>query len=343
MKGYVIDAYVKSVDELPAKYSENAPEPKPGQNEVLVDVFTSALNFFDILQVQGKYQHQPPFAWIPGSEFSGCISASSPIPKGCPFIPGKTRVFGAAQGAFAEKIKVDWRNLLVVPEGMSYDAASTLFVTYPTSYAALVIRAQLKKDEWCLVHAAAGGVGLCAVQIAKAIGAKVIATAGSAEKLEVAKKHGGADYVLDYRQDGWQKKVLELTGGKGVNVIYDPVGMILPSLKCIAWNGRALVVGFAAGTIEKIPMNLVLLKNISIVGIHWGAYTRNEQERIPEVWAALLQLVREGRLRPVVFEQIYQGLESLPKGLKALANRETWGKAVLRIRSEDAHGRQAKL
>lgn len=254
---------------------------------------------------------------------------------------------------------------------MSYDAASTLFVTYPTSYAALVLRAKLQKNEWCLVHAAAGGVGLCAVQIAKALGARVIATAGSPEKLEVARKHGGADHVLDYRKEGWQKEVLKITGGKGADVIYDPVGMIQPSLKCIAWNGRALVVGFAAGAIEKvshvmchgsataanesihdlqcssiqIPMNLVLLKNISIVGIHWGAYSKNERERIPEVWAALLQLVREGQLRPVIFEKIYKGLESLPEGLKALGSRGTWGKAVLRIKDDDsqAGSRSAKL
>jgi Zn-dependent alcohol dehydrogenase len=245
--------------------------------------------------VQGKYQNQPPFPWIPGSEVGysltipdlqiyGLIKFHSSLAVYLPLrLSRKAALSSQARHAYSVllkahlqkskhpslsyiifcdfldqhaicRIKVDWRNLLVVPEGMSYDAASTLFVTYPTSYAALVLRAQLKKDEWCLVHAAAGGVGLCAVQIAKAIGAKVIATAGSAEKLEVAKKHGGADFVLDYRQDGWQKKVLEITGGKGANVIYDPVGMILPSLKCIAWNGRALVVGFAAGTIEKVSL-----------------------------------------------------------------------------------------
>lgn len=155
----------------------------------------------------------------------------------------------------------------------------------------------------------------------------MIATAGSAEKLKICKEKGGADYAIDYTDKNWPTKVKELTKGKGVDVIYDPVGMILPSLKCIAWNGRAVVVGFAAGSIEKvsmhvqtfyhfllrltsahsqIPMNLVLLKNISIVGVHWGAYTRNQPEHIPEVWAALLQLIREGQLRPVVFEKVYE-------------------------------------
>ncbi|CAD6577377.1 MAG: hypothetical protein CYPHOPRED_000228 [Cyphobasidiales sp. Tagirdzhanova-0007] len=334
MKSYIIDAYIKTLDELPSKYSEKAPEPKPGQNDVLIDVFASALNFFDILQLQGKYQQQPPFPWLPGVEFAGKISASSPIPKGCNLIPGRTRVFGASSGAFAERLSADWRQIIAIPEGMSYEAASTLFITYPTSYAALVLRAKLQKDEWCLVHAAAGGVGLCAVQIAKALGAKVIATAGTEEKLRVVKQLGGADHALDYTRDGWQKKVLELTGGKGVNVICDPVGMIQPSLKCIAWNGRALI----------ISMNLVLLKNISLMGIFWGAYAKNEQDRIPEGWAALLQLLRQGQLRPVVFEELYQGLESLPKGLKALGSRQTWGKAVVQIKKEShPEKRDAKL
>jgi len=337
-----MDSYIKSLDELPGRYTEQAPEPKAGPNDVVVEVYSSALNFFDILQLQGKYQNQPPFPWLPGVEFAGKIAASSPIPKGCPFVPGRTRVFGASQGAFGERLAADWRNVIVVPDGLSYDAASSLYITYPTSYAALVTRAQLQKDEWCLVHAAAGGVGLCAVQIAKALGAKVIATAGSAEKLEIAKTQGGADFAIDYTKEGWQKKVLEITKGHGADVIYDPVGMIQPSLKCIAWNGRALVVGFAAGTIEKIPMNLVLLKNISIVGVHWGAYTKNEKEKIPEIWAALLQLLREGQLRPVVFSEVYQGLESLPKGLKALGSRQTWGKAVLQVKKEE-NDRSSKL
>ncbi|GAA94181.1 uncharacterized protein L969DRAFT_618571 [Mixia osmundae IAM 14324] len=332
MRAYVLNEHLKSVEELPKHLVTDAPDPVPKANEVLIDVHSAALNFFDALQVQGKYQNQPPFPYSPGVEFSGVISATSPIPQGCPFKAGQTRVFGASQGSFAEKVSADFRQLIEIPDGLSFEQASGLFITYPTSYAGLITRANLKRDDWVLVHAAAGGVGLAAVQIAKALGAKVIATAGSAAKLEVAKKQGGADHALDYTKEGWQKEVLKLTKGKGVDIVYDPVGMILPSLKCIAWNGRAIVVGFAAGNIEKIPMNLVLLKNISLVGVHWGAYSKNEQGKIPEVWSALLELIRQGKLRPAVYDKQFVGLESVTAGLKALTNRETWGKAVVTVR-----------
>ncbi|ELU42457.1 alcohol dehydrogenase [Rhizoctonia solani AG-1 IA] len=156
-------------------------------------------------------------------------------------------------GAYAERVAAKWQNLHPIPNGFSFEQAAGLFVTWPTSYEALVGRAQLQPGEW--LHAAAGGVGLAAVQIAKALGAKVIATAGTQDKLKVCKTFGGADEVLDYTKSGWQKEVLKLTNGKGVDVIYDPVGLIKDSLKCIAWKGRALVVGFAAGEIEKCRKN----------------------------------------------------------------------------------------
>jgi len=317
----------------------DTPEPIPGPAEVLVDVYSAALNFFDILQSQGKYQNQPPFPFILGAELAGRISEHSPIPPGCPFKPGD-RVFGNTQGAYAERAKANWRSLLPIPRGLSFDQAAGLYVTYPTSYEALLGRAQLKKGEWVLVHAAAGGVGLCAVQIAKAVGAKVIATAGSKDKLEIAKKFGGADEGLDYREPGWQKEVMRITGGKGVDVIYDPVGLIRDSLKCIAWKGRALVVGFAGGEIEKLPLNLVLLKNISIVGIHWGAYNKFGQGDIPGVWKGLLDLLEAKKVTPVVYHRSFK-LEELPQGLDALEKRQTYGKVVLRVHDEEET--QAKL
>lgn len=167
--------------------------------ETLIEVLHS--HICSILQAQGKYQHQPPFPFVLGTELAGRIAPNSPIPPGCPYNPGD-RVFGAGQGAYAERTATEWRKLHPVPRGMSYDQAAGLFVTYPTSYEALVGRAALKPGEWVLVHAAAGGVGLAAVQIAKALGAKVIATAGSPSKLDVAKRLGGADEVLNYRQAG---------------------------------------------------------------------------------------------------------------------------------------------
>ncbi|KAH8926461.1 NAD(P)-binding protein [Atractiella rhizophila] len=329
MKAYVIKEWIPP-SKLASTLTETS-DPVPKANEVLVDVSFAGFNFFDLLQVEGKYQVKPPFPFIPGAEFSGVVSKDSPIPKGCPFVPGKTRVFGTGQGAYAEKIAVPWTTILEVPQKLSLEQAAGLHLTYPTSYAGLVLRGKLQKGEWLLVHAGAGGVGLSAVQIGKALGARVIATASTQEKLDVCKREGGADFVINYTEKDWQKKVLEITKGKGADVIYDPVGMLVPSLKCIAWNGRAIVVGFAGGAIEKIPANLVLLKNISIVGLHWGAYARNEKERMPEVWAGVFDLIQQGKLKVVVFHKIYEGLESVPEGLFAVGARKTYGKAVCRV------------
>jgi len=186
-----------------------------------------------------------------------------------------------------------------------------------------------------LVTASAGGVGMAAVQIAKALGAKVIAAAGSDVKLEVSKQYGGADYAVDYSKPDWQKQVLKITGGKGVDVIYDPVGLIRDSLKCIAWKGRAVVVGFASGQIEKLPLNLVLLKNVAVIGIHWGEYLRKEPARVPKVWEGIFQILSSEKVTPVVFQEVFP-LEKLADALCALENRKTWGKVVVRIKDESS-------
>lgn len=206
------------------------------------------------------------------------------------------------------------------------------------------------------MHAAAGGVGLAAVQIAKAFGATVIATAGTKHKLDVARSFG-ADYGVDYRQDNWPEQVKKLTPkARGVDIVYDPVGMVAQSMKCrphsgllprmsrricvnrpigTAWNGRLLVIGFAAGEIEKVATNRVLLKNVSIVGLHWGAYTTNEPEAIDPVWDGLFKLMEEGKFRGTCFtDEEFVGLERVPAALKALGARETWGKVVVKIPQE---------
>ncbi|KAH9839446.1 alcohol dehydrogenase [Rhodofomes roseus] len=337
MRAFVIKEYAHP-SKIPL--SDDVPEPKPQEGEVLVEVFSAGLNYYDILQSQGKYQSQPPRPFTLGTEFAGRIAADSPIPKGCPFKPGD-RVFGAVQGAYADKLAAKWGYLLPLPAAMTYDQGAGLFITWPTSYEALVGRAELKAGEWVLVTAAAGGVGIAAVQLAKALGAKVIAAAGSPEKIDVAVRYGGADHGVNYTQPNWQKEVLKLTGGKGVNVVYDPVGMIRDSLKCIAWKGRAVVVGFAAGQIEKLPLNLVLLKNISIVGIHWGAYSIHELQRISVVHKAINDLLSSGRAKPVVYPQVFP-LERLSDGLQLLEQRKTWGKVVVRMRDEKS-GERAKL
>jgi NADPH:quinone reductase len=253
------------------------------------------------------------------------------------------RVFGAAQGAYATHILAEEQSLFPVPRAWSFEDAAGLFVTAPTSYGGLVTRANVQPGEWVLVHAAAGGVGLAAVQIAKARGATVIATAGSERKMQVAREFG-ADYVINYRADskeagGWAEEVKKLckthrsgNGKAGVDVVYDPVGLIEQSLKCVAWNARLLVIGFAAGKIEKVALNRVLLKNVSIVGLHWGQYATFEKGTVDTVWKGIFELIEQGKFRGTAFaDQKFVGLESVAGALTALGSRDTWGKVVVRV------------
>ncbi|CAO1634696.1 unnamed protein product [Jaminaea pallidilutea] len=333
MKGYAIDENI-DLSKLPSKLKADAPEPQPKKGQVIVEVYSAACNYFDILQCAGKYQIKKPFPYVPGTEIAGVIAKDSPIPEGCSYQPGD-RVFGASDGSYAERVRADYMQLLPIPEGMSMDQASSLFITWPTSYAALVFRANVQEGETVLVHAGAGGVGLAAIQLAKALGAgKVIATAGSEEKLKVCKEVGGADEVINYRDKNWPQLIKELTDGNGVDIVYDPVGLLVPSLKCIAWNGRLVVVGFAAGDIEKVPANLVLLKNCSITGVFWGQYAVKEMGRVIECWSALLEMFAEKKVQPTIYNKQYKGLESLAEALQDLSQRKTWGKAVVRVRDE---------
>lgn len=199
-------------------------------------------------------------------------------------------------------------------------------------------RANVKPGDWVLVHAAAGGVGLAAVQIAKAKGATVIATAGTQRKRQIATEFG-ADHVIDYGNKNWPEEVKKLcaqhrtgNGKMGVDIVYDPVGMIDASLKCVAWDARLLVIGFAAGNIEKVALNRVLLKNVSIVGLHWGQYAKFETQTVDMVWKGIFDLVAQGKYKGTVFrDERFEGLESMPKALQALGTRETWGKVVVNI------------
>ncbi|KAJ5484458.1 Polyketide synthase enoylreductase [Penicillium expansum] len=312
----------------PTNHSYRTPRPKiptptPTADKYLIEIHSAGTNFFDILQIQGKYQNQPPLPWIGGAEFAGTITAV-PTSANNRYKLGD-RVFGATQGAYAT-------------HGWSFEDAAGLFVTAPTSYGGLVQRAGVKAGDWVLVHAAAGGVGLAAVQIAKAMGATVIATAGTERKREIAKVFG-ADYVVDYTDKAWPevvkgicKKNRKGNGAAGVDIVYDPVGMIETSLKCVAWNARLLVIGFAAGKIEKVALNRVLLKNVSIVGLHWGQYAKFETETVGEVWQGIFDLVKQGKFKGTSFkDESFVGLESVPKALQALGGRETWGKVVVNI------------
>ncbi|KIN07746.1 hypothetical protein OIDMADRAFT_151552 [Oidiodendron maius Zn] len=334
MRGIQVTEYVKGPLDLKIV---DLPTPSPVHDQYLIEIHSAGTNFFDLLQIQGKYQHQPPLPWISGAEFAGTILATPTAVKSPRYKVGD-RVFGASQGAYATHILAPERVLLPVPQGWSFEDAAGLFVTAPTSYGGLVQRANIQSGDWVLVHAAAGGVGLAAVQIAKAKGATVIATAGTERKRQIAKEFG-ADYVIDYRKKSWPEEVKALckqnrsgNGKAGVDIVYDPVGMIDQSLKCVAWNARLLVIGFAAGQIEKVALNRVLLKNVSLVGLHWGQYANFEKETVPVVWNGIFDLISEGKFRGTAFrDESFVGLESVPRALKALGSRDTWGKVVVKI------------
>ena len=293
------------------------------------------------MQIRGKYQHQPPLPWISGAEFAGVVLKAPTKLSGdrTPKFKVGDRVFGSSQGAFADLVTVSEEKILPVPQGWSFFEAAGLFVTAPTSYGALVHQAGIKRGDYVLVHAAAGGVGLAAVQVAKAYGARVIATAGTQHKLDIARKYG-ADYAIDYRQKDWPDKVRELTpDGRGVDIVYDSVGLLALSMKCTAWNGRLLVVGFAGGQIEKLAVNRILLKNVSVIGIHWGMYATMEPGTVDTVWSGIYDLIAQGKFKGTCFTDLeFVGLESVGPALKALGARETWGKVVVKV-PQDSQGK----
>lgn len=336
MRGIQITKYVSGPLDLRVT---DLPDPRPQRDQYTIAIHATATNFFDLLQIRGKYQHQPPLPWISGSEFSGEIVAVPQDSSQRKFQVGD-KVFGAAQGGYATKVCAKEEQLRPVPKGWSFFEAAGLFVTMPTSYAGLVTRCNLKAADWVLVHAAAGGVGLAAVQIAKALGATVIATAGSPHKLEVAKRFG-ADYAVDYRDETWPLKVKDLTPNKrGVDIVYDPVGLIDKSTKCIAWNGRLCIIGYTGGSIEKMATNKILLKNISVIGLHWGAYTQNEPAMIAKVWEELFRLFESRKVVGTNYtDEEYVGLEKVPEALQALGQRGTWGKVVVKVPQEEGRSK----
>jgi NADPH2:quinone reductase len=302
------------------------PDPALGPGMLRVAVRAAGCNFFDILMVKGQYQMRPPFPFVPGAELAGVVEEVGPDVTD--FAPGDRVMASAGLGGFAERAVVPSRAAYRLPEGMSFEAGAALPIVYPTSYAALVFRAPVKAGDWLLVHAAAGGVGIAAVQIGKALGARIIATAGGADKLDVARRVG-ADVALDYREENWVERVKEVTEGHGADIIYDSVGGDITdaSLKCIAWNGRLLVIGFASGRIPEVKLNRVLLKNISLVGLHWGAHAMHEPARIGETFCALFGLYGKGAVEPVIYRSY--PLAELPAALEALGSRQTYGKVVV--------------
>jgi NADPH:quinone reductase len=322
MRAVVVDRWMEP-SELVVR---EAPEPSAGAGQLLVDVRAAGCNFFDILLVQGRYQVKPPLPFVPGAEIAGVVREVGPGADA--FSPGDRVLASIPIGGFAERAAVPASLAHRMPDAMSFEEGAAFPIVYPTSYAALHYRAGLRAGETLLVHAAAGGVGLAAVQIGKAMGARVIATAGGHAKLHVAHE-AGADVLIDYSEEDFVERVLEFTGGRGADVIYESVGgdVFDRSLKCIAWNGRLLVIGFAGGTIPSVKANRILLKNIAVVGLHWGAYARHEPERVPETFAALFELYREKKIRPVIFDTY--PLDRVGEALGALGSRKTYGKVVI--------------
>ena len=304
------------------------PDPEPGPGQVLVRVLGAAANFPDVLMVRGGYQVRPPLPFTPGVELCGEVVTAAPGVTG--FAPGDRVIGGPAMptGAFAEMALMNANSILPAPDGLDDAEAAAFFITYQTGWFGLHRRARLAAGETLLVHAAAGGVGSGAVQLGKAAGARVIGVVGGARKAEVARDLG-ADVVVDRRSQDFVEVVKEVTGGRGADVIYDSVGgeAYARSTKCIAFEGRILVIGFASGQIPSAALNHALIKNYSIVGLHWGLYQTKMPELIGECHRQLTKLVAEGAIRPLVGERV--GLEEVPGALHRLADGDTVGRIVV--------------
>ncbi|MBL8179536.1 MAG: NADPH:quinone oxidoreductase family protein [Bryobacterales bacterium] len=304
-----------------------APSPEPGQGEVRVRVHAAALNFFDLLLIQGKYQAKPGFPFTPGAEAAGVIDAIGDGVSG--FAQGERVIALPSFGAFAEELICPASRLLRIPGGMDFETAAAYPIVYQTSWFALQERAKLQAGEWLLVHAGASGVGMTAIQLGKASGARVIATASRQEKLDFCRRQG-ADEALLYNDPAWVDDVKRITG-HGADVVYDPVGgdVFDLSTKCTAPGGRILVIGFTSGRIPSIAANRLLLKNISVVGAIWGNWTAAHPAYIHQTHTQLMELWREGKIRPAI-GRVYK-LKEAPQALRDLGNRTAMGKSVLRI------------
>jgi len=309
---------------------EDIPSPEVKGRGVKVRVKAAGLNFPETLIIEGKYQLKPTMPFSPGGEMSGeVIEVGDKVTR---FKPGD-RVAGlTGYGAFAEEVIVPEQNILPIPESMSDEKAAAFSMVYGTSYYALKQRANIQPGETLLVLGASGGVGLATIELGKAMGAKVIAAASTAEKLAIAKE-AGADELINYTEEPLKDAVKKLTNSKGVDVIYDPVGgdFTEQALRAMAWNGRHLIIGFAAGDIPKIPANLTLLKGCSVVGVFWGSFTQREPENSAKNMMELLQMFAEGKINPRI-SQVFE-FEDYAKALGALTGRTATGKIVLKVGS----------
>jgi NADPH:quinone reductase len=305
----------------------DVPEPSPGPRQVLVRVLAAAANFPDVLLCRGTYQVRPPLPFSPGVELCGEIVAVGEQVIG--FGPGD-RVIGGAilpYGGFAERALMDGPTITSVPATFDDAAGAAFHITYQTGWFGLHRRARLAAGETLLVHAAAGGVGSGAVQLGKAAGAFVIGVVGGAAKVEVAKALG-ADVVVDRTRDDFVEVVKSVTDGRGADVVYDPVGgdAYARSTKCVAFEGRIVIVGFTSGQIPSAALNHALVKNYSILGLHWGLYRTKDPAAIRDCHSQLLKLAADGLIRPLISERLR--LTDVPAGLQRLADGDTTGRIV---------------
>jgi NADPH2:quinone reductase len=304
------------------------PEPEPGPGQVLVRVRAAAANFPDVLMCRGLYQVRPPLPFTPGIELCGEIVA---VGEGVDGLGVGDRVLGGSSlpsGAFADLAVMRADSVFPAPEGLDDAEAAAFFITYQTGWFGLHRRARLTAGETLLVHAAAGGVGSGAVQLGKAAGAQVIGVVGGEQKAEVARALG-ADVVVDRFSQDFVEVVKEVTGGRGADVVYDPVGgeTYARSTKCIAFEGRILIVGFAGGEIQSAALNHVLIKNYSVVGLHWGLYHTKDPQSIRDCHAQLTKMVADGLIRPLIGERL--ALAEGADGLQRLADGSTVGRLVV--------------
>jgi NADPH:quinone reductase len=308
------------------------PAPPMREGAVRIDVHAAGVNFLDTLLIAGQYQMKPTLPFTPGAESAGVITDLGPGVSG--FKPGDRVMAMTELGGYAEEVVVPSDRVFLIPKTMDFAVAAGFPIVYGTSHVALGYRAHLKPGEWLLVLGAAGGVGLTAVEIGKAMGGKVIAAAGGPEKLAVAQQHG-ADHLIDYSREDLRERVKAITGGRGANVIYDAVGgdAFDASLRSIAWEGRIIIIGFASGRIPQIPANIVLVKNIDIIGFYWGSYSLHKPDVPRDSFQQLFRWFEEGKLAPHVSQRL--DLKDAARALELLKQRKSTGKVVLTMKASN--------
>jgi NADPH2:quinone reductase len=304
---------------------------EPDRNRIVIRVRAIGLNYLDILSIAGKYQEKGPLPFIPGAEAAGTVVADSPD---SPFQVGDN-VMTVGTAACAEYMAATPETTFAMPENMSFEEAAAFQLVYQTAHMALVHRARLRPDAFLLVHAGAGGVGTAAIQIGRLLGARVIATAGSDEKLKVC-LNAGAETAINYRQENVVEIIRDITSGRGVDVVFDPVGgsIFEASTRCVAFEGRILVIGFASGQIPSIAVNRILLKNMDVIGLFWGNYRQFNPQRIKRTQSDLYRLWSDGKIKPVIYRKF--AFENLPQALAELAERKSYGKIVVNGPGRDA-------